>query len=213
MAGYDDWTEQEFESRTAALDAVFDQYLGTAPLTPHALDAEYVMMALWLPSAGLGAMNPRREREKLLKVEKLAIELAATWMDLHYETRTQMELLSAAVQEIEGRHSSYSSRHPLSLEIVSVLDGLVAVAAPLANHAIDTAPIAGQRNLTNVAVIERLRHLWEERRGADAPKSMTEAGPFADFIFAAFETLDLPGNPRAAVDSWRSFRARYPILP
>ena len=205
-----DWTDEEFERRTSDLDATLDRLLGPASSSPDALDAEFVMMALWLPSAGLGAMNPRRERTQLLKVERLAKALASAWGDLHYETRTQMELLSATMHDAEGRDASYSSRFPLSLDILSVLDGVVATAAPLANRVIDTAPVAGRRDLTNVAVVERLRHVWEQRTSTVAPRSMTEAGPFADFIISAFETLELPGNPRAAIDSWRDFRAKHP---
>ena len=194
------WTNEEFEGRMAALDALLNSHLGDPAGIVDPLDAEFVMMPLWLPAAGLCAMNPRREREKLLNVQRLASALSEAWMSLHDEIRTQMELLSTSVFEAKGKHARHSSRYPLSLDIVSVLDGLVGMAAPLANSVIDTAPAAGRRDLVSVAIVERLRMVWAERKGAPAPKSMTEAGPFAEFMLAAFETLKLPANARAAVE-------------
>lgn len=201
-----EWTDEEFQRRAAALDTALDRHLGKGPRTIDALDAEYVMMALWLGSAGTGAMNAGRERAQLIKVERLAQELAEAWHGLHIDVRTRMELLSTMIHEANGRYCSFRSRDPLSLDIVGVLDGLLSMVAPSANQVIDNAPASGRRNLTNAAIVDRLRQVWKQRKGVEAPRSMTEAGPFADFIIEAFETLGIEANPRAAVDSWREFR-------
>lgn len=210
MAWPNNWTDEEFERHEEALNDFLNQHLGDPPRAIEVLDAEYVMMALWLPGGGLGAMNAPLEREKLQKVERLARELAKAWVNLHYETRTQMELFSYSIYEAKGEYAAFSSATPLSLELVSVVDRLVAIAKPLAEEVIDSAPIAGRRNLINVAIVQRLRNVWAERNGISAPESMTDAGPFAEFMIGAFEVLGLAGNPRAAVDSWREFRAKHP---
>ena len=81
---------------------------------------------------------------------------------------------------------------------------------PTVSDFIDIAPVAGRRNLKSVVAIEKLREVWEDRKKTPAPMNITEAGPFADFIVEAFEALGLDGNSRAAMDSWREYRAKYP---
>ncbi|MFZ5675872.1 MAG: hypothetical protein ACOZAM_23190 [Pseudomonadota bacterium] len=164
------------------------------------------MMPLWLGAAGTGAMNPRQEHEKLRRIQRLARELTEAWRSLHGDTRNEMELFSFSIHEVDG----HKSRDPLSLSILHSLDRVVDLAMPFANRIVDGAPIAGRRDLVALAIVERLRNVWAERRGFQAPKSMTDAGAFADFMIDAFSVLDLPGNPRAALDSWRDFRAKYP---
>lgn len=199
--------DSEFKRHAAALDDVLNRHLGPPPNRPNALDAEYVMMALWLPAAGLGAMNADREREKLTKVQRLARELAETWNSVHFDIIVQMELMSRYIHRTK---SGYSSKDPLSLGMVSVLDEIIEMTLPVANDVIDDAPNAGRRALRCVAVVERLREVWSERKSAPAPRSMTDAGPFADFMIEAFEALGLDRNARAAMDSWRAFRDKLP---
>jgi hypothetical protein len=204
------WCDEEFVQRMVALDEVLDRHLGSPPDIIDPLDAEYVMMPLWLPSAGLGAMNPRREREKLARTHKLAQELSEVWKSLHADVRSQMELESYARNNIRGPAGFYKSTYPLSLQIISVLDLVVEATKPIATQIIDDAPSAGRRDLTNVGIVEHLRIVWEQRKNEPAPKSMTEAGQFANYIFDAFQALNLRGHPRAAMDSWREFRAKHP---
>ncbi len=211
MPWFDDCSDEEFEQRTVSLDKVLFSHLGSPPNREDALTAEFVMMPIWLPGDGLGAMNARAEKRKLVKIQRLADELAATWASLHSDTRSKMEIISSMIHETEGKHAKYHSHHPLSLDLISILDGLVNLTAPLANDVIEAAPDAGRRDLLSVAIVERLRQVWEERKSVPAPKSMNETGPFASFIVDSFEILGLENNPRAAVDSWCEFRARYPI--
>jgi hypothetical protein len=91
-----------------------------------------------------------------------------------------------------------------------VLDEVVDKITPSISDHIETAPVAGRRNLANVTAIESLRDIWEDRKKTPAPMNITDAGPFADFLIEAFEALGLEGNPRAAMDSWREYRAKYP---
>lgn len=204
------WTEEEYERHERALDGILLRHLGPPPNTSEALVAEYVLMATWLPASGTNAMNHSREREKLAKARRLAGELSQIWQSLHDRTRSAMELRSTMIHEAAGRGAWLRSKAALSLDIISVLDAVIEAVAPFAEEAINNAPPAGRRDLLNVALVERLRNVWQERKGTLAPNSMSEAGAFADFMIDAFEALGLTANPRAAVDSWREFRANDP---
>ncbi len=211
MSWPNNWTDEEFINRQASLDKVLNNHLGPPAEVSDPLDAEFVMMAFWLPAAGTEAVKPDQERIKLQKVERLAREFTAAWTELANETEYHMRRVHT--YEAKGRHGEYSSNDPFGWSWLCALDGIVSAAAPRAYQYIDTAPTVGRRNLLNVSIVEGLRHVWQQRKGTEAPRSMTEAGPFADFMFDAFEALGLSSNPRAAVDSWREFRARHPDSP
>src|SRR5690606_1930807 len=101
------------------------------------------------------------------------------------------------------------SPRPISLNRIMLLGAIIDLTEPLANEVIDDAPPAGRRNLISVGIVRHLRAVWAERKGTPAPKSMSEAGPFADFMIDAFEAIGIDANPRAAVDSWQEFRTKY----
>ncbi|MDZ5697630.1 hypothetical protein [Chelativorans sp. M5D2P16] len=206
MAWPGSWTDDEFESSQKELDKFLDEHLGPAPAIGDRLDAEYVMMPLWLPSAGLGAMNAQREREKLAKLRQLVNEFSKLWYSLHSDVRGEMELLGAAIEDANLPEHAMK----LYLSRIHRLVGLIDEILPSARKVIDTAPRAGRRNLVNAGIARHLQAVWFERTGTHAPNSMTEAGCFAEFMIGAFNALRLPGNPRAALDSWRAFRATLP---
>lgn len=214
MSWLDDLPDDEFESHQRALDDVLDAHLGPAPDDEQSKDAEFVMMALWLPAGGLGALNPSQEIAKLQKIRKLASELANEWNQINYQTRSLMEMLSKSVYAAKNQNSSFRSANPLNLDILSVLDAVLAETLPAAQSHIDCSPVSGRRNLQSlrtIGLIERLRTVWGERQGHAAPRSMNETGRFADYIRACFDALEITASPRAAVDAWRAFRDSYPI--
>ncbi len=209
MSWPETWTDAEFDGKIKELDLFLDRHLGHKS-SNDLLDADFVLMPLWLPSADLGAMNQIRERANLLKFQSLAAQTASAWAALHPDIRAQIVLLSATVFQAEGKHAGHLSKSSLNMGLVAVLDGLVKATDPVANQTIDEAPQAGRRDLVSVAVVERLRMVWTQRTESPAPKSMTEAGAFADFMFEAFSVIGLRANARAAMDSWREFRAKWP---
>lgn len=208
MAWPIDWTDEQFDDRRVSLDAILTTHLGPMPETPHALDAEYVMMPLWLPAHGLDAMNKKLERDKITKVEKLASQIAEVWTSLHPTSRNEMNLLSYYLFEAEGKFGKFQSAHPLSLDILTVLDGIINSVSKHGLSIIEKSDDIGRRNILNISMIGRLRDVWIERKQSSPPDTLNEVGPFADFLRDSFETLGLPGNIRAAMDSWRAFRAK-----
>ncbi|MYZ47336.1 hypothetical protein [Propylenella binzhouense] len=212
MNTFSGWSDEEFDRRMATLDEVLCRHLGPQP-DPNAENAEALMMALWLPAGGSGAMNQRQEREHLAEVQKCARALTKAWKILHSDIRARMEIHSYSMHKIEDESGrGLYSENPLSLTIVGVLDLIIDAMSQVGNEVIDAAPSLGRRDFVSVGIVERLRTIWAERKGTPAPKSMTEAGPFADLVIDVFDALGLEGNPRAAVDSWREFRVKNQIV-
>lgn len=196
--------ECEFRARMAALDAVLARHLGPAPSIHSALDAGYVMMALWLPGgAGTGAMNVRAERRKLEKVKELAKRMSDAWQSIHDDITTQMHLMGMMLRETPN---GGSSRDGYEISILGYLPELIEMTLPAAEQVMANAPNAGRRNLVNVALVGRLRDVWRQRRGMEPPASMSEAGEFSSYMIDACDALGLDGSPRAAIDSWNAFR-------
>jgi len=170
------------------------------------------------PAESLGAINPLVERKNLLKMQQAVRYLAKTIRELHVQTFQQLVDECSALGDLSGE----SSRDLMPLVrkdpnfwiyfwgAAFVLDEVVDKITPSISDHIETAPVAGRRNLANVTAIESLRDIWEDRKKTPAPMNITDAGPFADFLIEAFEALGLEGNPRAAMDSWREYRAKYP---
>lgn len=196
--------DDEFDRLRARLDAALDLHLGPAA-SSEGLNAEYVMMSLWLPSAGLPAMNAEKERSKLEKIRRLAAELTREWNSLNRNISGQMELDSIC-NYFQSERGTISSKDKISLITMSFLDEFIEANLAVAFAVIDSSVPAGRRALRNISIVEGLREVWCERKGSEAPRSMSEAGVFADFMFASFDALELTANPRASLDAWRQFR-------
>jgi len=215
----------EIERTAAALDEILDRYLGPRPSDrcegPYRqlCGKDVYFTAIVPPDLTIGAMNHRLEREKLLKVGRLAREFAQAWRELHMPLSFHAIYASLRMDHAAVLSGPYSdslkemTEEDWSLFWVTVgkLDKLVNNITPALNDFIDAAPTAGRRKLVNVAVVECLRTAWQERKNVSAPKGVTDAGgAFYDFIFETFQGLHMEGDPRAAVDSWAAFRKQYP---
>jgi hypothetical protein len=202
----------------AAAKLFADDSLSHLHLSP--MDGGVVVEGLLDPAGLLGAMNPAMERKKLLKIRQLAKELAETLRELHPDAYGELITQSQAVRDLGAEYSPdlmpIMNMHRnrdfwvLFWSAAFSFDELMDKIVPAVSDLTDTAPVAGRRNLTNVIVIESLREVWEDRKKTPAPMNITDAGPFTDFIVEAFEALGLEGNPRAAMDSWREYRAKHP---
>jgi hypothetical protein len=215
------------ERTGAALDEILDRHLGPRAHDrcqgPHRqrCGMDICFAAMIPPDLTLSAMNPRLEREKLLKVGRLAREFVQAWLGLHRYVSLQAIYASQRIDQLMPTPELDSRLKEMRTEdwflfwvTLGRLDELVDKITPTLNDFIDAAPAAGRRKLVNVAVVECLGEAWQERKNAPAPKGVTDAGgAFYDFISEAFQTLHLEGDPRAAVDSWASFRKQYPKIP
>jgi hypothetical protein len=164
-------------------------------------------------------MRRSAELERLQKVGRAAREFAKAWGSLHWDVKATIINSSVGfgaerrdpdipfgADFIEWRPSDWRA----FWDVVPELDKLIDRALSNAKECIDAAPEAGRRNMRAVNVIDDLRKIWTERKKIPAPMNIAEAGPFADFLIDVFEALGLEGNPRAAMDSWREYRAKYP---
>jgi hypothetical protein len=217
-------SDEEIDRRGAALDEVLDRHLGPGDDSDGwgVSDGCGVVIMVFAEVEHLGAMNPVAERKKLLKVQQLARDFSQALKELHVHTAGELLTQCSDLRDL----SSKNGRNVLlRLQQVCpddfdfwvyfwatafVLDEVMDKITPAIIDFVGTAPVAGRRNLTNVMAIEQLRDVWEERKKTPAPMNITDAGPFTDFIVEAFEALGIEGNPRAAMDSWREYRAKHP---
>jgi hypothetical protein len=234
-------SDEEFSRLVSALDKVLDRHLGplgAGRIVKGSVPPNY---QIWAPPMDghivayhvllddgetLGAINPLRERRKLLEIQRSAGHFAQTLRDVNAHTfdrlATECEALGDPEYEIGDGDGGKNIRKMMSLlrkdpnfwyyfwGAASALDEVMGKIMPGLDDSIDTAPVAGRRNMASVIAIESLRDIWEERKKTPAPMNITDAGPFTDFLIEAFEALGLESNPRAAMDSWRDYRAKYP---
>ena len=205
--------DAEIRRRGAALDEVLNRRLGPGTNRiieklldgPHLLpprDGGEVAFGIFDVDETLGAMNAASERRKLLKIQQLAGDLAKELRELHPHTYGRIGTESDAVRDLgkNGEDLMLLIQDDPNFWTVFwgaafVFDELMDKITPAVSDFIDTAPVAGRRNLANIVAIEDLREIWEERKKNPAPMNITEAGPFADFLIEAFEVLGLEGNP------------------
>jgi hypothetical protein len=192
---------EEFLRLAAALDDILDRRIGPSPNGTR--EGIFVAIAGKLNAqALLGAMNPDRERDKLRKVARLARELGQAWEDLHDDVRCEMA-------EESTRLDGDASLH--LFKVLDELPKLIGRVDRAAHGLIKAAPIAGRSDLRSIAIINTLRDIWQERKGAPAPKNISDTGPFTDLVREIFEALSVRTNPRSAMDSWRKFSLKTKI--
>jgi hypothetical protein len=230
-------SNEEFRRRGAALDEVLDRHLGSGSqevvVQRKFWPGDPPQTNWFVPTDGprivanifdwadysLGAMNPAAERKRLLKIQQLARELSKTLRELHPHTFDRIQTQSRDLHDLGAPHGIDPPFEGDDLEnfwhhfwfTARSFGELMNKITPTVSGSIDRAPVAGRRNLTNVMAVEDLRDVWESRKNAPAPMNITDAGPFAEFIAEAFAALGIESNPRAAMDSWREYRAKYPI--
>jgi hypothetical protein len=221
--------DEEYCHRRDALFKVLDSF-GLSP--NHSPWVSYsVHLLVKTVTAGIAndvrAIKPGPERKKLLKAMDAAKILAKKMRALNPQVMyvimdacsdvagqprkvgaTQTGRVVSDVYEDPGLDSDFWTSF---WEIAGRLDHVMDHIAPDVNRYIDAAPNAGRRDLVSIKVVHALRLIWEEalNRGA-APRSLNDAGEFAEFLAGAFEALGLQNNPRAAMDSWREYNMEYP---
>jgi hypothetical protein len=209
----DDAYFAEVKRRELGLCAVIGRHLGSNTVDDFA-DASGVVLIMTLYGGSFDAMNRRAEMEKLQRVRRAAQEFVKAWVSLHPDVLAT--IINSSVGFGAKRRDPDIPFDPAITawrafwDAVPELDGLIEHALSNAKACIDAAPEMGRRNIRAVNVVDELREIWAKRKGAPAPTNITEAGPFADFLIDAFDALGLEGNPRAAMDSWREYRAKYP---
>jgi hypothetical protein len=210
----------EIQRRKVALYDVLDRVLSLSEISGPQLDLWH-HVAHGLASASVTGdpweldftgLNRKREQEKLREVHTLARKLAKAVGGLHWRTKIKLQLESSDIlapdQELSERDREDFWKS--FWEAVYTLDRVVDKIVPAISADISAAPELGRRRWLNIAIVESLRDLWEDRKKTPAPMNITDSGPFTDFIIEAFEALGLKGNPRATMDSWREYRAKHP---
>jgi hypothetical protein len=214
----DDAYFAEVKRRELALKAVIERHLGPST-DENWTDAHMIVLVMSMDGGRFDAMNRREERERLRRFQSLAREIARAWQNLHPDIQATIANAAwhfAVPYRNEDDHPFPPRFAPRDFpwggfwDAFREIDKLIDFALPRAHDCIDAAPEIGRRNVRAVNVVDDLRKVWAKRKGTPAPMNITEAGPFADFLIEAFEALGLEGNPRAAMDSWREYRAKHP---
>ena len=160
-------------------------------------------------------MKRKREREKLREAKALARKLSRAVQGLHYHTRGMLEYASYGTrfsdmqQGLDGPPILDADRDfwRRFWQTLATLDRTFDKAIPEAEAWIDDAPDLGKREQRIVAIVDCLRTMWRSITNKDPPMNISWAGPFADFLAESFKALNIEGNPRAAMDSWRKMHS------
>jgi hypothetical protein len=163
-------------------------------------------------------MNRKREREKLYEVQTLARKLTRAVRGLHSHTSNMLWYASAGTRFSDMMSEDDDDRWESIpqgdrefwrrfWQTLATLDHTIDKAVPEAEAWIDDSTELGKRQPHIMAIVEVLRVMWKSITGDDAPTNIGERGPFANFLADAFEALELPHNPRAALASWSEYRA------
>jgi hypothetical protein len=206
-------TVKEIERIASALDDVLDRHLGPRPSDRiegphrHMCAMDVLPTARLPPSATLGAINPKEEREKWLKVQEAAQELAWAWRDLGIFTTGAARDASYRLSHQHGDSFHLMTKEDWSATWLNVrrIDRIIREITPAVNDFIDAAPVARKQGMVNIAVIDHLRIIWQQRKGVPAPENPNEESPFAEYIRDAFHVLGLQGNPRSVMRAWREY--------
>jgi hypothetical protein len=204
---------KEIERTASALDDVLDRHLGPRPSDriegPHRyMVAMDVIPTARLPvSATLGAIKPKEEREKWLKVQEAAREFAQAWRDLGIFTADAARRASFRLgrQHRDAFHLVTEEEWSATFGNLRRIDRIIREITPAVNDFIDAAPVARKQGMVSIAVIDDLRFAWQQRKGIPAPENPNDESPFAEYIRDAFDVLGLQGNPRSAMRAWREY--------
>jgi hypothetical protein len=177
-------------------------------------------------------MNRKREREKLYEVRKLARRLSLAMRELDPNVIWALTLSSSGTSYFEATRvpsDQAPSDRPDYSESLSTsdddedfwyrfwptltkLDHELDKALPETNVWIDNALEMGKRERHKhiIVIVDYLCDFWESRTGDAPPNFLNEDTRFGKFLASAFKAMKLENNPRAAMDSWRKYRASAP---
>jgi hypothetical protein len=232
--------EEECDRRADALIRVLEKYglpyLDSPRFDWVFSSVSIVVDAVAGEKGDFRAIQPSAEREKFRRVGALAKKLAEDLRALDRETMYAIRIASEAVLPPPESLNDADIYRDMASQLVgegeitnsvlervhedfwdgfwekaSTLDAVINQITPEVARFIDAAPNAGRRDMTSVVAVEHLRAIWEEAMNkGPAPRSITDAGEFADFLTDAFAALGLRNNCRAAMDSWNEYCLKNP---